>query len=211
MKNPRFEKFGRMQKEYHRMHPWGLSQGGLFIPHCYAEQDPDGLSWWDDVGFILNRRRVIVWWRHPRDVYSDAISEQARVLAGKDPGDDWISEGSTPNYRRVGKSRKRIVSYTCRAPSSEQNAYYCSLREIEKRLSDGGIDFDVKASWRRERLRWATGVELIAPLEVRNEAELATVAQLARRLILGQTTLETEYPHYRYGRVDWLGESAKRK
>lgn len=211
MKNPRFEKFGRMQEEYHRTHPWRLAQGGLFVPHCYTEKDPDGLSWWDDVGFILNRRRVIVWWRHPRDLYSDAISEQARALAGKDPGDDWISEGSTPNYRRVGKSRKKIVSYTCRTPSSEQEQYYSALRDIERRLAAEGIDFEVEASWQRQRLSWATGVELVVPLEVRNAEELAMVAHLARRLILGQTTLAAEFPHYRYCTADWLGEAAKRK
>lgn len=163
------------------------------------------------MGFILNRRRVIVWWRHPRDVYSDAISEQARPLAGEDPGDDWISEGSTPNYRRVGKSRKKIVSYTCRTPSGEQEQYYIALRDIERRLAAEGIDFEVEASWQRQRLSWATGVELVVPLEVRNAEELAMVAHLARRLILGQTTLAAEFPHYRYGKADWLGEAARRK
>jgi len=43
---------------------------------------------------------------------------------------------------------------------------------------------------------------------------LALIANLARRLILGQTTLESEFPGYRYNRADWLreqeiGEAAK--
>jgi len=32
------------------------------------------------------------------------------------------------------------------------------------------------------------------------------VAGLARRLILGQTTLDAEFPGYRYGKADWLRE-----
>lgn len=206
MKNAKFEKFGRMQREYHRHHPWRLSQGGLFIPHSYAETKPDGLSWWDDVGFILNGRRVIVWWQHPRQIYSDAIGDQAREEAGENPGDDWLLDGSTTNYRRVGKSRKKIVSYTCRQPSQEQQKYYDTLRDYRERLSRDGIDFDVTTSWNQERLSWATSVSLVVPLEVRNETELAVVAKLARRLMLGQTTLEAEFPGYRYGKPDWLHE-----
>jgi len=206
VKNAKFEKFGRMQREYHRHHPWRLSQGGMFITSSYAETKPDSLSWWDDVGFILNGRRVIVWWQHPRLIYSDAIGDQAREEAGENPGDDWLLDGSTTNYRRVGKSRKKTVSYTCRQPSKEQQQYYDTLRENRERLSRDGIDFEVTISGKRERLSWATGVSLVVPLEVRNEPELALVANLARRLMLGQTTLEAEFPGYRFGKTDWLRE-----
>lgn len=206
MKNARFERFGRMQRQHHRHHPWRLSQGGLFIPHSYAETMPDSLSWWDDVGFILNGRRVIVWWRHPRYVYSDAVEDQSWKEAGDSPRDDWLFDGCTTNYRRIGKSRKKIVSYTSRQPSDEQQRYYDKLRDIQERLSGEGIGFDVSPSWKRERLNWATGISLVVPMEVRNEIELAAVAKLARRLILGQTTLEAEFPEYRYGKADWISE-----
>lgn len=206
MKNAKFELFGRMQRQYHRRHPWRLSQGGLFIPHSYTETKPDSLSWWDDVGFILNGRRVIVWWRHPRYVYSQAIEEQSWKEAGDGPGDDWLFGGCSTNYRRVGKSRKKIVSYTSRQPSEEQQRYYDKLRDIRERLAREGIDSEVSATWKRGRLSWATDVGLVAPLEVRNKEELALVAKLARRLILGQTTLESEFPGYRYNRADWLRE-----
>jgi hypothetical protein len=206
VKNAKFEKFGLMQRQYHRHHPWHLSQGGLFITSSYADTKPDSQSWWDDVGFILNGRRVIVWWQHPRQVYSDAIDDQSREDAGDNPDDNWLSDGSTTNYRRVGKSRKKIVSYTSRQPSQEQQKYYDTLRETRKRLSRDGIDFEVTTSWKRERLSWATGVSLVVPLEVHNETELVLVAKLGRSLMLGQTTLEAEFPGYRYGKADWLRE-----
>ena len=204
MKNAKHEKLGRMQRQYHRHHPWRLSQGGLFIPHSYEETKPDGLSWWDDVGFILNERRVIVWWQHPRQIYSDVIDDQSVEETGDDPGDNWLSDGSTTNYRQIGKSRKKIVSYTCRQPSPEQQKYYDTLRENRERLSRDGIDFEVTTTWKRERLSWATGVSLVAPLEVRNKIELSLIAQLARRLILRHTTLEAEFSDYQYNKTDWL-------
>lgn len=208
MKNVKRELFGRMQRQYHRHHPWRLSHGGLYIPHSYADRKPDSLSWWDDVGFILNGRRVIVWWRHPRHVYEDALEEQSWREAGDGPHDDWLTEGSTKNYRRVGASRKKIVSYTCRQPSAEQAQHYDLLRAIRQRLTTEGIDLDVAPSWKRERLTWAIGVSLVAPLEVRNEKDLVSVALLARRLILGETVLTAEFPGYRYSRADWLREQA---
>lgn len=206
MKNRQQELLLRMQRQYHRHHPWRLNHHGLFVPHSYDETQPDSLSWWDDVGFVLNGRRVIVWWQHPRYVYSSAIEEQSWIKAGPGPQDDWLSEGGTANYQRVGKSRKKIVSYTSRQPSAEQEAYYKHLYSIRERLTAEGIDLEIKASWTRERMNWATGISLIVPLEVRNKAELAQVASLARRLIVGKTTLETEFPAYRYGKNEWRKE-----
>jgi hypothetical protein len=100
----------------------------------------------------------------------------------------------------------RPVSYTSRQPSAEQDAHYKHLRSISERLTTEGIDLELNTAWKRERLNWATGVSLIVPLEVRNEIELTQVASLARRLLLGQTTLKTEFPGYRYGKTEWLKE-----
>lgn len=203
MKNAKHELFGQMQRLYHRCHPWRLSQNGLYIPHSYMDMKSSGLSWWDDVGFILNGRRVIVWWRHPRHIYADALDAQSWQEAGDGPQDDWLTEGCRKNYRQVGKSRKKVVSYTSRQPSVEQAQHYDLLRAIRQRLTTEGIGLEVSPSWKRERLTWAIGVNLVAPLEVRNKEDLATVALLARQLILGITSLSTEFPGYCYCRSDW--------
>ena len=115
-----------------------------------------------------------------------------------------------PNYRKVGRSRKKIVSYTCRPPSEAQSQYYESLRALEQKVSAQGVECEVCPSAKRQRLPWATGLELVVPLEVRNEQELAVVAGLARRLILGQTSLNEEFPGYRYGKENWLSEADAR-
>lgn len=206
MKNRKQELLRRMQRQYHQHHPWCLQQGGLYIPHSYKEIPPDALSWWDDVGFILSRRRVIVWWQHPRCVYSDAIDKQSWLEAGDSPQDNWLIDSTQKNYRKVGASRKKIMSHTCREPSIEQKLYYEHLNNIRKRISAEGIDLEVCPSLRRENLTWAIGVSLVAPIEIRNENEVAVLASLARRLMLRQTTLESEFPGYRYGRAKWLKE-----
>ena len=96
---------------------------------------------------------------------------------------------------------------TVAAPiDATSTAAWKALEAHQEKLEAEGIDLDVSLSWKRERLNWATGVSLVVPLEVRNETELAQVASLARQLLLGQTTLQTEFPDYRYGKADWLRE-----
>lgn len=208
MKNPRQEKFRLLQRQYHRCNQWRLGRAGLYIPHSYAETKPDSLSWWDDVGFILNGRRVIVWWQHPRHVYADEIDKQSWQESGDEPQDDWLTEGCTKNYRRAGASRKKIVSYTSRQPSAKKAQYYDRLSAIRQRSTKEGIEMGIMPSLKIERLTWAVGVSLVAPMEVRNETELAAVAALAKQLVLRQTSPEVEFPGYRYGRSDWLCDLA---
>lgn len=206
MKIPRLEAKRRSQREYHRFHPWGLSNGGLFIPHSYADMTPESLSSWDDVGFIQNKRRVIVWWQHPRNVYSDALWDAVHDVVGEGPIDNWLTEGGTKNYKRIGRSRKKLISTTLREPSAAKRAHYDLLRSTFERMSSEGIEHTVSVSWKQKRLWWATGVNIIAPMEVRNELDLAGLASLAKRLIKGQTDLKSEFPDYRYTRQDWLQE-----
>ncbi|MBF0435888.1 MAG: hypothetical protein HQL77_11020 [Magnetococcales bacterium] len=73
-------------------------------------------------------------------------------------------------------------------------------------MAAAGVDFDVHTSWNRERLNWAVGISRVTSMEVRNETELASVAQLARSRILGQTMLKAKFPGYRYGKANWFRE-----
>lgn len=206
MKNRKQELLRLMQRQYHQHHPWNLQRGGFYIPHSYEDIQLNALSWWDDVGFILNKRRVMVWWQHPRCIYFDAIDEQSFAEAGDSPQDNWLTDGGQKKYKKVGRSRKKIISYSCRQPSAEQKLYYEHLRAIRKRIGTEGIDLEVYPSLRQENLTWAVGVTLIAPIEVRNENDVIILASLARKLMLGKTTLETEFPNYRYGKEEWLKE-----
>ena len=141
MKNPHYEYLGRRMREYHRTHQWRLSEGGLYVPHAYWDMGPESLSSWDDVGFVLNGRRIIVWWQHPRRIYGEAISSMAWEEAGDGPRDNWLFEGATKNYKMVGKSskRKKLSSFISRAPFEAHTQQYDKLRQIEERLTLVGI------------------------------------------------------------------------
>lgn len=210
MKLKRLERLREAQKAYHRRCKWAM-KNGVYVIHSYEEKQPDDFSWWDDAGFILGDRRVMVWWQHPRMSYADEIDERVFREAGEAPRDNGWFDKAIPNYKPVGRSRKKIVTYTVQPLQEEKQQYYDRLETITQRLQNEGIDFEVKPRWRRERLPWATGVELVAPLEVRNEAELKSVTDLANRLLRGETTLEREFPGYSYGKEQWLAEQEKRR
>lgn len=206
MKNAKFELFGRTQRQFHRSHPWNLSPGGLYVEHSYADTNPGDLSWMDETGFVLNHRRVIVSWRHPRLVYSTTIADLSQKEAGDAPATNWLRDHFTASHKPVGKSRKKIVEYVLRDFPEEAERYFDKCQDIYKRLMAEGIELDVSPFWKRERMMHGDWITLVVPMEVRNKIELALVAKLARRLMLGQTTLEAEFPGYQYGRADWLRE-----
>lgn len=213
MKQPRLEALGRSMREDHRHHPWCLSKGGLYIPNNYDDMKPDALSHWDEVGFILNGRRFMVWWEHPRSIYRNAIKDLAFKTLGDGPDPDWLVDGATTLYKRVGKAgtRKKPVGHRSRESSDAQKAYYAQLNETIVRLSDEGIDLTIHPSWRWKRMSWGMSVELVAPIEVRNEQELAELAHLTKRLVLQQTTLAEAFPGAVYDRASWLSDRAHMK
>ncbi len=209
MKNPNQERLRRLMRQYHRHHPWRL-EDGFFIPHLYPKTR--NLSWWDDIGFILNGRRIMVWWVHPRMEYADAINELALKEAGDPPArsSDMLA-ASEKQWKKVGRSRKKVVSYLCQPTPDTRQVYYAKLRAIESRMESEGIDLVVRPSISVKRLAWCSGVELRIPVDVRTDAEVRALAGFAKRLLKGETTMSHEFPAYVYGRAEWLAEAELRK
>lgn len=207
MKNPYFERLYRSMRQHHRHHQWGL-KNGLYIPHEYPGTNPEKMSWWDDVGFILNGRRIMVWWVHPRTEYTDVIDDLAWKEVGDPPlrGAD-LFETSEKQWKKVGRSRKKVSSYLTHQTPEAMLAYYNKLSSIKMRMESEGIDLVVSPSMSVEILPWCRGVNLCVPFEVRDEKELSELTALAKRLIKGETTLAKEFSDYQYGREDWLLEA----
>lgn len=206
MKNRTQERLLCLQLQHHKRDRSGAQENGVTLSFDYSDRAHDELSWWDDIEFALNGRRYMVWWEHPRQVYEDAIESQAYQAAGAPPDDDWISGSPLKHYKRQGASRKKVIAYTCPEPSAESERYYEKLSEIETRLKDEGIDLTVRPSLQRSRNTFCTGISLVAPVEIRSRADAMALAELAKRLVLGLTTLEAEFPGYEYGREMWLSD-----
>lgn len=208
MKNSNQERLGRLMKQYHRNNkwPWG---GGFYFPYTYPQNKILSLS--DEVGFVLNDRRVIVCWVHPRMTYSTAISRMAWEAAGSPPirAKDMFASGEK-KWKKLGRSRKKVSSFVSDPISASQEEYYAKLDVIISRMMAEGIDLVVHPTITVKRWAWCIIVELCAPMNVRNKEEARAMAILARRLIAGETTFENEFPGYEYGRAEWLAEAELR-
>ena len=215
MKNLKQESKRRRIRQYHRNHLWRLSSGGLFIPHAYSE--PRELSWWDDVGFILNGRRVMVWWVHPRMKYADAIEDAAWAEAGEPPSsinNSFDSGLCTNQYMRQGRSRKKVVAYRVPPTASDTAEYFSRLETIQNRIEAEGIDMAVRPSISIKMLDWCIGIELCIPHEVRNAKDLLSLTNITRQILVGRASLAlaaTISDDYRYDRKQWLTESWDRQ
>lgn len=206
MKNRHFELRRRLARQYHRNMRRQHFDHGLRVRHDYSEVDPAGLSWWDDLQFILGSVRVSVSWRHPRHVYMDRVEDAAQETAQHlyDQIEGNLFDGAEKSYKKLGRSRKKAVSHTLtRRPGHD--AWSEALRGAKARLSREA-DFTVAPSIKVQPLAWCRFVEIVAPIEVRSVAELRALADLVRRILRQETTLALEFPGYVYDKAQWVAE-----
>lgn len=197
-------------RQHHRHNQWQLTDG-LYLPHSYEE--PRKLSWWDDIGFVLSGRRVMIWWAHPRMSYADAVEERAWKEMAPPPSDFpelLARQPGEKTWKKVGRSRKKVVGYKASPKSEAKQESYDQLFATEKRLKLEGIDFEVRPSISVKALAWGLGVELCVPLEVRNENDAKVLVGLVRKLLKGETSLDAEFRGYLFGRKEWLDEAGLR-
>lgn len=206
MKNPRFELRRRLARQYHRNKRGDHFDQGILVRHDYSGIDPNDLSWWDDVQFILGGRRIAVSWQHPRNVYQDMIKDAAMEAVHHlyEKIEGGLFEDAEKSYRKVGRSRKKVCGYTTKRRPGEQ-AWFDGLRAEESRLSKEA-EFFVPPSFRVETLAWCRFVEIVAPIKIRNVKELRMLADLVRRILKGETTMEREFSGYRYDKSQWVAD-----
>lgn len=200
MKNPYLESCYRRMRQYYRHHQWRLEHG-VYMPHAYPDNSPPPS--WDDAGFILNGRLVMVWWEHPRLKYEALIDEIASEQAGELPFQDLLIDKA--NYKQVGRSRKKVTSYSMSFSDSCHDRYE-KLHALENELKQAGIDRTVQPSFSVKILPWCRGVDLCVPLDIRGKEDLFRLAALVKRLLKRETTLQDEFPEYQYTKADWLSE-----
>lgn len=207
MKNPHIERRKQGAKLFHRNNTQTQYEDGVIVRHVYSPDNPERLTWWDDTGFILNDYRVLVAWTHPRNAYKDAVDHLAHDEVEhlyKRSGD--MFEKSKANYAKVGKSRKKVTSWTSSGFGARHQEWYAALNEAQARIL---LDNDIVIV-PRMTVEWAKTcrfVTLCVPLEVRGVADLKTVCDLTKRLLKRETTLSEVFLNYTYTVDNWKAET----
>lgn len=189
---------------YHRQHPWRLREGGLYIPHVYEKDSVQSLTWWDDFGFIFAKRRVMVWWQHPRMVYRDLLRDKAEALVSRPPSvPDSLFDNAIPLRTQAGKGRrKRVVGFVLASMQPGAFAHYALLAEKEKELARTQQDLIIHPSCSVKWYPWGQGVDLVLPVEVRGVADLQILKAVVEGCLRGYMPRPLPFPDY--GFSDWV-------
>lgn len=207
MKNQSIER--KIKKAKHYAKSWAgtrqLNKQGNYIVHSYEE--PREVSWWDDVSFRLGSQVVAVWWIHPRQHYEDLCRQKINEQMPRPPVsvDDFLK--GTPNYKKVGKSgkRKKIASYTLEPFSQELSDYCERKKQATNELLKFG-DVIAKPFIKIKQYDWGRGVELCIPIEVLSENDVNELAEVAKKLITRQATIDELFPNCQFDKHNFSAE-----
>lgn len=204
MKNKRIESLYR-NIENQKLRPWRIDPTGFCeIYHCY-----DGtkkMSWWDDTAFLVNGKRVVVTWIHPRLHYSDTC-ENIVYDNFKDPSPDdgWLDK-STPVFKKVGKSRKKVVAWQTGGISNKSREYFEAKQEKIKTLEWDG-DVEVKPYLKFEIWNHAINMNICMPVEVLDEAGVVALAKKCKYYYLNREAFVKDFSDYVYTKDNWRAEN----
>lgn len=212
-KNKEFERRRIAAKKYAKT-DWmqsRLNEHGNYVYHCYDNPDVKKTEgWWDDVSFKFGSQKIVVAWVHPRMAFSDETDNQAHLSFKSAPKWD-IFDKAKPIYKKVGskRARKKVIAW---ATSSDKNESHDNFRKwmdefglfLEKFRSE--TDLVIRPSIKIEQMDYCRYVTLVCPIEVVDEASLNQMAELTKKILRRETTLEKEFPNYTYTKEDWLKE-----
>ncbi len=205
MKNRFIEDRKHRAKLYHQNTRGDQFTDGIIVRHLYHDMTPETLTFWDDAVFIVNDYQVALGWTHPRDRYKSLVEEEARRrVAYLHPKSDLFGE-ATANYKKLGRSRKKVVSWTEKPTTDEWRSYFDLLEETE-RLVGQEVAFEVRPFMNVSWCSWCKGLSLCAPFEVRSESDLLELTHIARRLVKRQSSLIDEFGDHVYHQADWLAD-----
>lgn len=187
-------------------------KNGILIRHLYSDLNKNTLSWWDDVGFILNDYRVSIDWTHPRQAFWDHVHNLAIDIVLETDHEQELNsirlrEMQTPIYKKVGRSRKKIKLYEHNF--LPDNGYIDALKQAEREIASS-TDFVVVPSLDISWTNHSRFVSACLPMEICNEHDLMTLVSSIKRLISHEVTLNELFPNYHYTKQNWADEKAER-
>lgn len=204
MKNLYYQSARKAAKHFHRRQRGDHFEKGIKLQHDYSNDKATKLSLWDDVTFILNDYRVHVSWSHPRWYYLETIRSMAfDNLNILDMFNEDGFESASPQFVKVGKSRKKIVSYTM-GNLLKPGVY--ALLEIEERKLFKTNDVKIYPSMTVSWLKDCRYVDICVPIEIKSTQDLITLANLVKHLLNWSTSLGKEFSEYDYSEKNWKEE-----
>jgi hypothetical protein len=165
---------------------------GVYCELTFEDVASDGLSTTMFLEIESGAERMAVWWQHPRHAYAQAIKALAAKLSSEREASERLAQ---PLPVKEQLARRRVQAQ--------------ARLSLEKSLMSEGIDHFAYPGMCVSKCKDVVGMRLVAPVEVRTEDELASLALLARNLVEGKTALNEVFEGLRYGRAEWLADRAR--
>lgn len=190
-----------------------FKKSGVEVYHQYIDPTT-GLvykdeGWWDDCAIYERGRRCAIFWVHPRMRYVDKCDDIAMGIADKEfprKGSlkSWFNK-ATPNFKKLGKSRKKAVSWTM--GKLEDDGYFDSWTKNKSLvLNDDNNGVVVKPSIKLEIGGRSRLVEVCFPIEVIDETSLKCMAEIVRKYIKDPGSFKEDWSDYEYTIENWKQE-----
>lgn len=216
MKNKRLEKYIDLAKKYKTTaldrYSYDPKRKIVFF-HSYWDENGKRhkeCGWWDDVSFVHGSQYISVCWTHPRYEYHekcDSIAYEEATRLCCSPNLDDLFEGSKKNYKKVGRSRKKVVSYTSEY-SSGNEGFYDTWKKKKLELLKLN-EWSIPTSFVVKQQDWARLVLICCPIEVIDEDSLAELANLVRVCLDNPYKFNEMFSEYQYTSETWNHESEK--
>jgi hypothetical protein len=162
---------------------------GLVIYHCYRDENGTPYKtrgYWDDVAFKMGSHYVVVLWTHPRYEYAEhldtiAYTEASEKFPSTRAPKDWLLPGKK-NYKRVGASRKKVVSY--QMEFEERDGFFeCWKSRLDELCRTS--DYVQYPHINVKQQDYCRMVSICYPLEVVDEDSLELLANVVKSYLAG--------------------------
>lgn len=204
MKNKRIESIYRHIRTQ-PLRAWRVDPTGFCeIYHCYDV--PKKQSWWDDTAFRVNKKRVVVTWIHPRLHYSDTCENIVyENFTVPDSDCNWLSE-TTPIYKKVGKSRKKVIAHQRAGMSDAARDRFTTRQALIEEMQKTG-DVSVKPYLKFDIWDHAINMNICMPIEVLNVDDVVELAKKCKYYYLNREEFAKDFSDYVYTKDNWNAEN----
>lgn len=181
---------------------------GVAVYHCYGGEHAKTKSYWDDTGFQLGCQWVGVNFTHPRYMYEESCSGMAYdalKAQGKHPRDDGkLFENSTPVYKPVGKSRKKIHLY--QMGEIRNRDFYDAWDNLAAEIKLSGKHVQ-RPHFNVTQCAWGRMVDICVPEEVLCEDDLVMLCDIVKACLADANYFKFKYGNYEYDCNDYKQEN----
>ncbi|WP_025872467.1 hypothetical protein [Methylobacillus glycogenes] len=111
-----------------------------------------------------------------------------------------------PRHEYRERIEEKAANIAVEVSQADKNINWLEEAETQRKRLWKEASFTIHPSINVNVFEEARGVDIVAPIEVRNADDMHKLVDLVQRLLKQETTLDIEFPRYVYGREQWINE-----